>query len=310
MMQRLVFFILFAFALKVASAQTTVTSRLDTTKAIVGQTVGMEVKIVQAPETEVFWPLLNDSIGGVDLINTGTADTQKTSDQQLLITRRYVLMAFDSGSFVIPPLTFNVRSPKGNADISTNPLRLEVFLMPVDTTKAIKDIAPLVEVPYDWLNLLLIILGVILLAAIVYWLYKRYTGKKEVVEVAKELKRTPHEIALEELEKLRVAGLWQQGRVKIYYTELTDILRRYISARWNINAMELTSDEILSSGFVRLLGNEKKHLVFILQMADLVKFAKALPLPADHENCLAGAVEFVKASIPVPVTELKEEAKS
>ncbi len=306
---RIIFFLLLTFSVALSPAQTSVTSRLDTAKAVVGQTIGMEVKLVQTPEAEVFWPLLSDSLGGLDLINTGTADTQKTSDRQLLITRRYELMAFDSGNFVIPELTFNVRSPKGNQELTTNPLSLQVFLMPVDTTKAIKDIAPLVEVPYDWIRLLLIILGVAILAFLIYWLYKRYTRKKDVVEVAKETIRPPHEIALEELEKLRVAGLWQQGRVKVYYTELTDILRRYISSRWNINAMELTSDEILSAGFFHLLGDEKKHLVFILQMADLVKFAKALPLPADHENCLSGAFEFVKASVPAPAFEIKEDTK-
>ena len=291
-----------------AAAQTSVTARLDTAKALVGQVVALDIKVVQPQGIEVFWPLLNDSIGGVDLINSGEADTQKTSGDQLLITRRFELMPFDSGNFVIPALVFNVRSPKGNQELATDPLKLEVFYMPVDTTKEIKDIAPLIEVKYDWKNALLIAAGILLIAIAAWFLYKKFKKEKETIIVAPDKLKPSHELALEELEQLRLAGLWQQGRIKEYYTELTDILRRYISTRWNINAMELTSDEILSAGFVKLLGNEDRaRLQFILNTADLVKFAKALPIAADHENCMLNAVEFVKASIPQPVIEKPEE---
>jgi hypothetical protein len=123
--------------------------------------------------------------------------------------------------------------------------------------------------------------------------------------------KTPHETALEELAALRNAGLWQLGKVKDYYTELTEILRRYISERYLLNAMELTSDEILSAGFMRLLDNSSmENLTFILRTADLVKFAKAKPLPQDHDQCMTAAESFVKATIPSPVLNVKEEVKA
>lgn len=291
-------------------AQTSITSRLDTTRTIPGKPFGMEVKVVQDKGDEIFWPMLTDSVGGLDVVNIGVNDTQTTSGNQLLITRKYQLMAFDSGVYNLPPLTFNLRSPKGNKEYLTEPLRIEVNYMAVDTTKAIKDIAPIVTVPYDWKMLLLIASGIIILIIAGFYLYKRYKNRKVEVIAEPEPAGLPHEIALAELEALKTSGLWQQGRVKEYYTELTDILRRYITRRWNLNAMELTSDEILSAGFVKIIGvSEKEKLRFILQTADLVKFAKALPLAADHETAMNYAAEFVNASVAQPEPVLKAEEK-
>jgi len=104
----------------------------------------------------------------------------------------------------------------------------------------------------------------------------------------------PHEIALQALEELKNEKLWQKGLIKEYYTRLTDILREYIEVRFNIRAIELTTWEILQSFKNSTISrNDKEMLSEILELADLVKFAKALPVPSENDKSMTDSVGFV-----------------
>ena len=119
----------------------------------------------------------------------------------------------------------------------------------------------------------------------------------------------PHTKALEELEKLALKKLWQEGKIKEYYTGITDILREYIYGRYGIGAAEMTSDEIMQA-LKRKDINEamKGKLMEIMVLADLVKFAKENPLPEDHEFCFNASIDFIKETTPVNEPEKKEAA--
>ena len=111
---------------------------------------------------------------------------------------------------------------------------------------------------------------------------------------------------MRELDRIKDEKLWQQGKTKQYYSEVTETLRTYIENRFGIPAMEQTSDETLESfRFRRDLLREKtlENLRQILKMADLVKFAKYKPLPDDDNLTLVNSYFFVNET-------KKEEKKS
>ncbi|MDE5634813.1 MAG: cell wall anchor protein, partial [Muribaculaceae bacterium] len=98
--------------------------------------------------------------------------------------------------------------------------------------------------------------------------------------------------------------LCERGEERAYYTELTDILREYIDKRFNINAMEMTSRQILD----RLNANpetrpSEKLMRQILEVADFVKFAKMRPMPDDNTKSFRNAIEFVENTKPLPEPE-------
>ena len=147
------------------------------------------------------------------------------------------------------------------------------------------------------------ILGGLLLIVLVFFLFYffRKRSKSEPVFTLKpRVVLLPHEAALAELEKLRVQKLWQEGRTKEYHTILTDILRTYIEARFKRNAMESTTSEIIDelTGLPEIPRESLEKLRQILVLADLVKFAKSQPLPAEHESSLVSGVAFVRETIP------------
>jgi hypothetical protein len=93
---------------------------------------------------------------------------------------------------------------------------------------------------------------------------------------------------------LRLRKLWQEGHIKLYYSELTDIVRTYYKNRWGIDAMEMTSGEILEETEKRGINQELLNkLLFLFTTADLVKFAKSEPLPNDHDTSFKNAQIFI-----------------
>lgn len=193
-------------------------------------------------------------------------------------------------------------------------LMLVVTDVEVDTTSAeIRDIAPLVQVPYTFWEIfrwVLLALGLAAIGLLVWW----YISHRKQVQQALGLTepedtRNPYERASDSMTDLRNSKLWQTGKVKQYYTELTDIVRRFIEESTGIRATEMTSDETLDS--VREMC-DPAPLRDLFALADLVKFAKREPLPHENEGALDRAEVYVntlwEAVKPVPADAEKEAA--
>jgi hypothetical protein len=174
----------------------------------------------------------------------------------------------------------------------------------VDTTQAIKPIIGPLKVPITFREMLpwiLAALAVLLLIAGLIWYLNKRRKKQPVFVLKPKVVLSPKEAALREIEKLRMKKLWQAGRVKEYHSELTEILRKYIEGRFQVPALEQTSSEI-SESLSNQAGCPKQaldRLSHLLVLADMVKFAKVQPLPAENEKSLSEGIEFVHETTPV-----------
>jgi len=127
---------------------------------------------------------------------------------------------------------------------------------------------------------------------------RRY--KKEGTIIRKKPEPTPYEVAMRDLRELKTKNLWEQGMEKEYFTRLTDILRTYLDRRFGINAMEMTSREIINRLYDSDVKDKRDYVRQILNVADFVKFAKVRPLPADNIAAYDNAVRFVEETKPEP----------
>ena len=139
----------------------------------------------------------------------------------------------------------------------------------------IKDIKPPVDIPSSWMWLwvsLLVILVVTLVVGLVFWLLRRPQRKKDIEEV----RVTPGERAYARLENLRFKNLVERSYLKPFYTELSDIIRRYLEERFLIKAPEMTTEEFLDSlkNSPVLDNAQQQTLKDFLFTCDMVKFAK------------------------------------
>lgn len=312
----LLFLILVTFVSSDLRAQKiTVSARLDSTVIWIGNQAHLTFEVSQQPKQKVFMPVFSDSIvGGLELVEPVKIDTIKSQDGHILIKQHYLVTSFKDSLLYIPPFPF-----VSNGDtVWSKSLSLKVVQpFKIDTaSNKIADIKPVFQPKFDWLNLLFIILLILAIHGLLlvgFILYKKYFKKQpELNSKEMHLLLPPYIVALNQLDKIKQEKPWQQGRSKEYHTELTDVVREYIERVFNINSMEMTSEEIMEH--LRNLRMEQKAaysgLKQILQLADLVKFAKWDPTPDEHELSLINAYLFVnqtKVEEVKPLEEIKTE---
>ena len=292
----------------VSAQQIKAIARLDSNEITIGQQVklllSIQYRVDEGKRIQVLWPEITDTIRKeVEVVSQSKIDTTIDKNDPYLFTQTQTLniTSFDSGYWAIPPFKFLAGDTNG---IFTDPLLLQVSTMAVDTTQAIKDIKEPYEETYTWIDwikdnmmVVWVLLGA-LLAILILFLIIRYTRKVKPLMVEVEIPKIPaHIIAFEKLDKLKTENLWQDGKLKLYHSQLTDIIREYIENRFKIQALEQTTDEILF-GFrnVAIDDESKRKLKQLLILADLVKFAKEQPLPNENEMSMTNSYDFINGT--------------
>ncbi|MDE6691925.1 MAG: hypothetical protein K2K05_00905, partial [Muribaculaceae bacterium] len=114
----------------------------------------------------------------------------------------------------------------------------------------------------------------------------------------------PYELAISNLNRVKSKHLIENGLAKQFYTEVTDIWRTYLKGRFDINAMEMTSRQILKE----LRDNKEVHLTVdqiepMLELSDFVKFAALTPTRDEMEKAYGIIYSFVESTRPAPEEE-------
>ena len=282
-------------------------AKLDTTAIMIGDQIGMDLSLEVPQGTKVRWPRLPDTlVPHIEIMNRGNIDTIR-KENSLLLRRHLTITSFDSGYFNITPMKFPVLLPgHSKADtLTTSDLFLQVYTPKVDTTKPFKPIVGPVAEPYTlgeilpWILLALAILGG--LAFLIWYLIKR---KKNQPLFARKPKPQlpPAEEAIQRLEEIRLARMWQAGKLKAYHSAITDIMRNYFSRRFGIDAREMTTGEIIQKLEKEPIVNKEvlEKVKGAFELADLVKFAKVKPSPLENDTSLNYCIDFVNETKEVP----------
>ncbi len=177
---------------------------------------------------------------------------------------------------------------------------LEKETQPIDSL-TVAPLKTIIDEPFDWVQDFLIpagmfLLGLILLIGLIYLVMKKRSEPQAVIEPPKEY-IPASVIAMDKLQNLKNEEVWQKGNIKEYQSQLTYIIREYLENRYDINALENTTFQIgqdLKS--LNLKESLQNDLQNILQVADLVKFAKAEPDANVHDQFMAKAEEFVTST--------------
>lgn len=290
--------ILIGSPLNLIWAQAQIQSEISSHQILIGDQISVTYLLSQlGPNAHVIWPLFNDSVQGLDWVEIKKIDTLTQNDsvqyrQQLIIT------SFDSGTYVLPSFPIQIIRDSDTQSIATDSFVIHVQTVDVDTTQAIKSIEDIYEVPYSWKEYLpKILLGLFAFALIAfgifYWI-KKYRKRKTVVE-EKITPEKAHERALRLLSDLTTQSLESQISVKEYYARLSVILREYLENRFEVQALELTTQDLLKAAKKdRNLRSIRPELKRILQTADLAKYAKMEPTAQEQEICMEQTVSIVQ----------------
>lgn len=306
-----IFILLFSMVQIALAQQFTVSSQLDSASIQIGEQARLRLSVAQPTNLQVTVPILSDTITkGIEIVDIVKADTISLSDNRIQVNYDYLITSFDSGFYFIPAYTY---AAAGDT-LQTAPLGLSVTTVTVNPeTDDIKTIKPIMSAPFYWSELFTWV-GYVLLAflvvGIIVLVLLKYVLKKKVpfIDQTPQPVIPPHIVALEKLEEIKVQKIWQCGDIKVFYTQVTDVLRVYLEGRFGINAMELTSDEIMA--LVKKepgLNEVRAALKDLLTLADLVKFAKMVPIENQNERSLLTAFDVVDKTKPVEEPEVTSQ---
>lgn len=269
---------------------------VDSARYLVGDWIGVRVRFVH-PAGTVLQPAFGDTLGPFAVVGVGALEHLSPTESRAVVT----VARYNAGAGPIPPMEFLARVPGDSTPVSlrTGAVAVEVAAVPVDTAAEIRDIKPPVGIPWSLWEIgslagLLAALALTVRNAVQAW---KDRGRQ--APAAPTLPPPPakpaHVIALEQLGALRERKLWEQGLIKPYYSEVTEIVRQYVENRYLTPALEQTTDEILGSLRPMALPAEAAgSLERMLRLADLVKFAKHQPAIPDHEETMKSAYRFVE----------------
>ncbi|MCF8381638.1 MAG: hypothetical protein K9H49_18840 [Bacteroidales bacterium] len=295
-MNRLFFIVVLVFTNIPLFSQIGLQSFLDKDSIMIGEQLSYSLVLNSASPIHSF---VSDKHGfenaGIEVL-AEMNDSAFQNDQHYYI-QNFLLTVFDSGEYVIPSMEILVNTNKSLDTLYTGELLLQVYSPEVDTTKDIMDIKDVVKTPFKLAELVPFLpwigggLAAVVAILVLMWYLKK--DKKE----AERIEKIPAHIkALSKLDKIKETKLWQKGKVKDYYVELSDTIRTYIEDRYDIPAMESVTWEILES--FRKYSYDDDFQIEILErllnLSDLVKFAKENPDPSENETHLNQAYIFVE----------------
>ena len=286
-----------------------VASSIDSTAIKIGEELRYRIQVdvdstslVVFSEEQTFQPL--------EIINSYPIDSTKKGGYYKL-TKTYGLTQFDSGVYIIPKQKIII----GDKVFYTDSLKVQVNPVVVDTTKQkLFDIKPITGVQRTrsnlWAYIALVLLALLAVTGLVYWFFWR---KKPLTEAEKIAALPPYERAKLALEKLDEDHYFQNEDVKMFYSDLTLILRQYLDEKVYDQSLESTTDELVfrlktlqAANQISLGANTIRNIETILKRADLVKFAKSKPdfeLAKLDKGTIGLEIKQVKEGLPEPTEE-------
>ena len=312
-------------AVAVAQSSPKITSHLSADTVMIGDRVTLTVEVEKDMMQNIIFPIFDfkqadeeraQSEPSIEVITDFAPDTIALEGRKQHIRKRYEMAVYDEGIYDMGRAQV-LYIGKNIVDTlyAEQEHKLVVKTFQIDSTMTtVRDLKPQMTLSFRFGEVsgyVGISLAVVLLIAGVLYLLVRYLhsrGKHISTLFRPTPPPPPHIVAIEALEKLRNEKLWQNNKHKLYYSGLSDILRTYLAGRFEVGAMEMTTDEIAEA--LRVVDIEQKSkmdLLSVLRDADLVKFAKATPEANDNELAYDKAFYFVENTKPVEVVEEEDE---
>lgn len=288
----------FCFPLENFASSNVVQVSTDSTDYLIGDWINLKLKVSHKEKEKIVWPSVLDSLKGFELIEKKDLLIEK-NDQSLSSTQHYIITVFDSGNFIIPAFRFGIKEEGKSKMIeqSSKPIELKIQTVAIDTSMAIRDIKAPLEKDLAFQDVLPYLIGfavLCLLGWIIYYFFIRKKTKNIHFISSKEPLLPAHRAAIKALRELEEQRVWQNGNIKLYYSRLSDILREYMERRYDIMALESTTDEILYYLKNKNINGQPGIIIKdILFTSDLAKFAKKSPDPTENESCIKSAYEFI-----------------
>ncbi len=285
----------------------------DKSEYLVGDYIYYTISVSCARGMKIYPPAFDaDSLKNISVIEKRKPEEEE--NDTVNVNFKYILSGYDSTGVIIPPVAVPYQTPGDSTTqfAFTNSVSFTIQTLKVNPQGEIKDVKPPMKILLNWKLILYWSLFVLFLVGIMsysYLLHRKRRVKRQSGESAVRL--PPHVVALNALDELEEQKLWQKGMIKEYHSAITEIIRRYFEGRFNMPAMELPTSEA-----IQLLSRNRDCEPILgttydfLSNADMVKFARFIPLDSVNEEMMRQAYEIVKKTVPVAEDKTSSSGKS
>lgn len=290
---------------------------VDRAVATTGDLITYRITVDADAGYEIEIPEAGAEIAGFRIVNVGREEPQ-TRNGRTVSESWYELRADLVGSYVLPPVEVGYRQLLGEGEQSaawetlvTSEIFVEVeSVLPTEGgAEDIRGLKPLREVqpPIPWLQIVLGLIGAALAGAALWWYLRQRAKRKDDIPLI-----PPHEVAFEALSRLRSTDFDDPVSVRLFYFQISEVVRTYVEGRFGMNATDLTTEEILANleSLDQLAPDQSEVLRAFLMDTDQVKFAHREPGGGDIENVYEQALSFVESTRPVVEEETETEPEA
>lgn len=298
-MKKIITFLIIQIYFLAVHAQVSVDATIDSTNIFIGQQTGITLQVSADTKSSIEFPFYSESqeiIPGVEVLYSSKIDTNIINNgKRCVLTQKHVITSFEPSLYYIPPITVKVNGKEyksKNLALKVNAVKIDT--LHTDSIYGLKDVIyPQIEfkdIASSLISLLLLIISVV---GFIFMLIRLINNKPIFHRIHHHQRIAPHKFAMMKIQKIKEENLIFSENSKEYYTQLTDILRQYMSERFGFNAMEMTSAEIIA----QLEKNNNKEynneLRELFETADLVKFAKYTTLNNENDRNLTAVIDYI-----------------
>ena len=312
---------------------------VDKSVITIGEKVKYIVEVISEKDAEISFPAYTAQMGGFAVKDFGQEEPKKAGPNRVKRKSWYLLDTYTVGPYVIPPQPVVVKLSGGTVATLKSP---EIFVEVKSLMEAsgkdgkkeegLHDIKSPLNLPS---RLPVWMLGIFLLLILgagggllwYFFIKRKHTKVSEPV-------RLPHEIALEELNRIEQMDLVAKRQIKEYYYLISNCLRKYLEDRFGVRAPEQTTEEFIESVTTSVIpaqagiqsgpplsrgrqilegsaleGRFINLLKEYLNHCDLVKYAKLEPSADEIKKALDTTRRFIDETKPAPAAAVAEESE-
>lgn len=299
-----IFYFLIAVGLQAVPATAAVEflTGVDRDTLTIGDPFVLRLRVHRGADDRAEIAFGKDFPGPFEIQHTGEVETTQLEDGRVQETQDLILVMYQVGAFVLPPVTVQFVDAAGDSGtIASRPIDILVQSVRAQGEADIRDVKPPVAVEariplWFWLvcgGLILVIAGVI------WYAYRR--RRRPQAEAP-----PPPVDYLDELDKVGQLGLLERENYRQYYSLLSSVLRRCLEVKTPVQAVERTTFEIVRDLRAQAVDDQLTiEIERFLNEADRVKFAKFAP----HEAIAREAIDEVRGIVKALLTPVAEEAE-
>lgn len=293
--------VIFILSLLPYSLHSQIQTELNPNIILIGDTASLKITVTYDARQKVILPQIGDSLNSFLEVSNVKIDSMKVGNNANYI-QTITLTSFDIGDFLVNSLPVVIEGDT----LLTSSKRLEVRDLEVDADlDKMYPIKPIIPQEITWWEknkkyLAYWVVGILLAIIIIVliWLYLKAAKKNKYV--SKPL-LPPYEEALENLKKLDKENYLSKQNYNQFYTDLSFIIRRYFSRRFDFPAMALLSGDLPAymKNKELLTESEAEQLSAFLKDSDLAKFGRTIPAEEKHTYYRNWIEEIIQKTRPI-----------